>query len=67
MVSRIVMYAVVGSISMLIAANAAFNTVGVLGLQSTALVFLGGVGVGASGVGLYHHTRQLRRRSARRF
>lgn len=63
MVSGIVKYAVVGSVSVLVAANSAFSAVGSLGLRDTALVFLGGLGVGGSCAGLYHQARRLRRRS----
>lgn len=63
MMSGIVKYAVVGSISVLIAANSAFSTIGSLGLRDTALVFLGGLGAGGSCAGLYHQARRLRRRA----
>jgi len=63
MMSGIVKYAVVGSVSVLVAANSAFSTVGSLGLRDTALVFLGGLGTGGACAGLFHQARRLRRRA----
>lgn len=66
MMSGLVKYAVAGSISVLIAANGAFSTVGSFGLRDTALVFLGGLGAGGSCAGLFHHARRRRRTDSRR-
>ncbi len=62
MMSGIVKYVVVGSVSVLVAANAAFGAIGVVGLLDTALIFLGGAGAGAAIAGLLYRLSRIRRR-----
>jgi|GEM_PF-2720257 len=62
MISGTLRYVVSGSIAVLVAANAAFNVIGSVGLLDLSLIYVGGMGTGAAVAGLLYRLAGIRRR-----
>lgn len=62
MMSGVVKYVVIGSLSVLVASNAVFGALGRVGFLELSLIFLGGMGLGASAAGLLYRLARIRRR-----